>query len=95
MAQTEYLLFGFSYHRMGQTNRWRPGGSTLGRSAPEQVGTDPLVRLGQHSEHIVWIDVYTERPPEQGIDELSHSCETLADAEFRRLFPDAELCATR
>lgn len=91
MADTEHLLFGFSYHQMGQTNRWRSGGSTLGRVDAKEFGAGPRVRLAQQSEHIVWIDVLTEKTADQDIDELSQACEALANAEFRKLYPNAEL----
>jgi hypothetical protein len=89
--EPEKLQFGFGYHRVGSTHRWRPSGSTLRRRSSDQVWTGPAVFLAFQTDRIIWIDVLTEAEASQDINVVSSACEAKADAEFRRLFPDAEL----
>lgn len=91
MAVSERYQFGFAYHRLGATHRWRSGGSTLRRidPAPPSVGMEVI--LAFETDRIVWIDVLATAGAGQDVNDLAPSCEAAADAEFRRRFPDAEL----
>jgi hypothetical protein len=91
MAFPERFLFGFAYHRVGPTNRWKPSCASLRRIEQDHTWTGPQVLLSLQTDHIVWIDVAAEEEAGRNINDLSHSCEERADAEFRRLFPDKEL----
>jgi hypothetical protein len=91
MAFPGRFQFGFAYHRLGMTHRWRSGGSTLRRVDPDHVWIGSEIRLAFKTDQIVWIDVLAEETVGQDINDLAASCETEADAEFRRLFPEAEL----
>lgn len=92
MPPLETLLFGFCYHRVGSTRRWRPSGSTLSRvTGPRVAG--PSVYLAFQTDRIVWIDVIADEVASQDVNLVSARCEARADAEFRRLFPHDELAA--
>ncbi|SIO57985.1 hypothetical protein SAMN05444166_5538 [Singulisphaera sp. GP187] len=91
MAFPERFQFGFAYHRVGMTRLWRPSGSTLRRVDPDHLWTGSEIVLALKTDHIIWIDVLVEEQAGQDINDLSQACESAADAEFRRLFPDVDL----
>ncbi len=91
MAVSERFQFGFAYHRLGITHRWRSGGSTLRRIDPAPRGS--AWRSSSRSRPIALsrIDVLATAGAGQDVNDLAPSCEAAADAEFRRRFPDVEL----
>jgi hypothetical protein len=95
MAPIERLIFGFAYHRVGRTDLWRSGGSTLGRIGWSAEHPERGVRLAQHGDRIVWIDVVVDCSPDEDLNDISRACEDWADAEFCRLYPHAELVCPR